>query len=87
MNIFTIKLGSITNGKNLFSYVIKDQFFEEFEFTEVKYADISVKVLINKDSEKLSLNLIISGQLNQIPCDICTDNISVNIMGETNIII
>ena len=36
MNIFTIKLGSITNGKNLFSYVIKDQFFEEFEFTEVK---------------------------------------------------
>ena len=79
MNIFTIKLGSITNGKNSFSYVIKDQFFEEFDFTEVKYADIFVKVTIIKESEKLSLNLIINGQINQIPCDICTDYISVNI--------
>lgn len=87
MNIFTIKLGSITNGENSFSYVIKDQFFEEFDFTEVKHADIFVKVVINKESEKLSLNLIINGQIKQIPCDICTENISVNIIGETNVVI
>ena len=87
MNIFTIKLGSITNGENSFSYVIKDQFFEEFDFTEVKHADIFVKVVINKKGEKLSLNLIINGQINQIPCDICTENISVNIIGETNVVI
>ena len=87
MNIFTIKLGSITNGENSFTYVIKDQFFEEFDFTEVKHADISVKVVINKKGEKLSLNLIINGQINQIPCDICTENISVNIIGETNVVI
>ena len=87
MNNFTIKLGSITNGKNSFSYVIKDQFLEEFDFTEVKYADIFVKVTIIKESEKLSLNLIINGQINQIPCDICTEYISVNIKGETNVII
>jgi uncharacterized metal-binding protein YceD (DUF177 family) len=87
MDIFTIKLGSITNGENSFSYVIKDQFFEEFDFAEVKHSDIFVKVVINKKSEKISLNLIINGQINQIPCDICTDNISVNINGETNVII
>ena len=87
MNIFTIKLGSITNGENSFTYVIKDQFFEEFDFTEIKHADISVKVVINKKGEKLSLNLIINGQINQIPCDICTENISVNIIGETNVVI
>jgi len=87
MNAFTIKLGSITNGKNIFSFEIRDQFFKEFSFTDIKFANVSALATIEKDGEKLALNLSINGKLNKLPCDICTDDLTVMISGETNIIL
>jgi uncharacterized metal-binding protein YceD (DUF177 family) len=87
MNNFTVKLGTITTGKNSFSFEIKDQFFEAFTFSDVEHADISAIATLNKDGDNISLNLIIDGQINQLACDICTDELSVKISGETNVII
>ena len=87
MNDFTVKLGSITNGKNYFSFEIKDQFFEAFTFSDVEHANISAVGILDKDGENISLNLIIDGEINQLACDICTDELSVKISGETNVII
>ena len=87
MGDFTIKLGSITNRENSFSFEIKDSFFEAFAFSEIQNADISAVAKTKKDSEKISLNLSITGQINNVPCDICAENISVNISGQTNMII
>ena len=87
MDDFTIKLGAITNGKNSFSFKIKDQFFEEFTFADIKHANISVCAILDKDGEMLSLNLKINGQINQLACDICTDELSVPILAETDLII
>ena len=87
MNNFTVKLGSITNGKNSFSFEIKDQFFESFTFSDIEHANISAIVTLIKDGENISLNLIIKGEINQLACDICTDELSVKISGETNVMI
>ena len=87
MHDFTIKLGAITNGKNSFSFEIKDQFFEAFTFSDVEHANISAVGILDKDGENISLNLIIDGEINQLACDICTDELSVKISGETNVII
>lgn len=87
MNNFTIKLGSIINGKNYFSFTVKDQFFESFVFQDIKHVDISVCAIINKENENISLNLIIEGKIHNLACDICTDELSVNITGETNMIV
>ena len=38
MHNFTIKLGSITNSKNSFSFEVKDQFFETFTFSDIEHA-------------------------------------------------
>ena len=59
MNDFTVKLGSITNGKNSFSFEIKDQFFEAFTFSDIKHAKISAIAILDKDGENILLNLII----------------------------
>jgi uncharacterized metal-binding protein YceD (DUF177 family) len=87
MNDFTVKLGVITNGQNCFSFEIKDSFFEAFTFSDIEHADISAIATLNKDGNNMSLDLTIDGQINQLACDICTDELSVKISAETNIII
>ena len=87
MNDYKIKLGGITNGKNSFSFEIKDQFFEAFTLSDVEYAEIIATALLDKDSDKLALILTIDGKINKLLCDICTEEISVNIVAETNVII
>ena len=76
MNDYKIQLGSITNGKNSFSFEIKDSFFDGFTLSDVEYADIVATALFNKDSDKLALKLQIDGKINKILCDICTEEIS-----------
>ena len=87
MDDFTIQLGSITNGKNSFSFKIKDEFFETFTFSGLEHANISALATLDKDGENLSLNLIIKGEINNLSCDICTEELSVQITGQTDIII
>ena len=87
MNNFIIKLGSIKNGKNYFSFTVKDSFFESYIFQDIKHVDISVSAIINKENENVYLNLIIDGKIHKLACDICADELSVQITGKTNIII
>ena len=56
MNDYKIKLGEITNGKNSFSFEIKDQFFEAFTLSDMEHAEIIATALLDKDGEKISIN-------------------------------
>ena len=87
MNDFNIKLGTITNGKNLFSFIIKDEFFEAFTLSEIKHAEIIATALLDKEGDNIVLTLTIEGKLNKLLCDFCADEISVNISGKTNVIL
>jgi len=87
MNGYKIKLGGITNGKNSFSFEIKDQFFEAFTLSDVEHAEIIATALLDKDGEKLALTLTIDGKINKLLCDICTEEISINITAEINVLI
>ena len=87
MNDYKITLEGITNGKHSFSFEIKDPFFESFTFSDVKHAEIIATALLDKDGSKLILKLILDGKINKLLCDICAEEISVNIVSETNVII
>ena len=87
MNDYKIKLGGIANGRNSFSFEIKDQFFEAFTLTDIEHAEIIATALLDKDGEKLALTLTINGTINKLLCDICAEEISVNITAETNVLI
>jgi len=87
MNEYKIKLGEITNGKNSFSFEIKDQFFEAFTLSDAEHVEIIATALLDKDGDKLALTLTIDGKINKLLCDICTEEISVNITAETNVMI
>lgn len=87
MNQYEIKLGGITNGKNTFSFEIRDLFFESFEMSDVKHAAINVTAIIEKDVSNLTLDLYIEGKINKLLCDVCIEDISINIKAETSVII
>ena len=87
MNDFKIKLGAINGGENYFLFEIKDQFFEEFTLSDVEHANITATAFLDKDGDRLALILTIDGKINKLLCDICTDEISVNINAETDVII
>ena len=87
MNDFKIKLGAINGGENCFSFEIKDQFFEEFTLSDVEHANVTATALLDKEGDRLALTLTIDGKINKLLCDICTDEISVDITAETKVII
>ena len=87
MSDFKINLGAITNGENQCSFEIKDSFFEAYTLSDVEHADITATALLEKNSEKLTLNLSIDGQINKLLCDICTEELSIDISAGTKVII
>jgi uncharacterized metal-binding protein YceD (DUF177 family) len=87
MNKYEIKLGGITNGKNIFLFEIRDSFFESFDLSDVKYAEINVTAVIEKDVSNLILDLHLEGKINKLLCDICIEDISIEIKAETSIVI
>ena len=87
MDDFKIKLGAINGGENYFLFEIKDQFFEEFTLSDVEYANVTATALLDKKGDGLTLTLTIDGEINKLLCDICTDEISVDITAETKVFI
>jgi uncharacterized metal-binding protein YceD (DUF177 family) len=87
MNDFTVNLGLINTGKKSFSFEIKDQFFEAYTFSDVEHANISAVAQLDKDGNNISLNLTINGKINQLACDICTEELSMRISAKMNVLI
>ena len=87
MNDFIIKLGALTNGISSFSFDIKDQFFEAFTLSDVEKADIIATALLDKDGDKIGLKLRIDGEIHNQLCDICAEEISIDITAETDVLL
>jgi len=87
MSDFIIRLDKTTNSQASYSFVVKDKFFESFDFSDIKHADIIVVAKLKKHGNNIALNLTINGYINKLACDICTEELSKKISAETNIII
>lgn len=87
MDDYKIKITGIKDGSFSDSFIIKDKFFETFAQSEIISADISVNTMLLKENNKLSLSLEISGVIKKIPCDLCTEEITVPLSSSLNLII
>ena len=87
MNNFILKLGALTNGINSFTFDIKDQFFEAFTLSDVEHADIIATALLDKDSDKIALKIRIDGTINKQLCDICTEELSIDITAQAEVVL
>ena len=55
--------------------------------SDVEHADIIATALLDKDGDKLGLKLRIDGKINNQLCDICTEEISIDITAETDVVL
>lgn len=65
---FEIPFAGLKQGKHEFDYVIENEFFESFDYTEFNSAHIGLKVLMTKLSTLLELEFKADGIVN-VDCD------------------
>ena len=87
MNQYEIVVKGIKEGTHLFSFCIKDSFFKEMYNSEIKYANISAKVSLEKKHNTLQLFIKIRGKVNRLLCDVCTEEMSIEIENNTQMLI
>ena len=87
MNEYRITIGGIEEGIHSFTFDIKDSFFKAFSQSEVKYANIIATVLLEKKNNKLALSIQLNGRVNHLLCDICAEDVSVDISSITKMMI
>ena len=70
LRTYAIPFTGLKLGKHEFDYVVTDAFFDEFEYSLVKKADLQCKVDLEKQETMLILNFHITGNI-QLACDKC----------------
>lgn len=67
---FSIPFTGLKLGKHQFEYIINDAFFDEFEYSLVKKADLNCQVELEKQETMIILNFQITGIIDA-NCDRC----------------
>lgn len=70
LKTYSIPFTGLKLGKHQFDYVVTDAFFEDFEYSLVKKADLKVQVELEKQETMLILNFQINGNIG-LTCDRC----------------
>jgi hypothetical protein len=87
MNDYSINVGNLIDGDHSFEFKIDDTFFQNFTDSEIKYANINSRITLIKRFNKRLLSIKIKGTINRLLCDICTEEIDLEINEQADIII
>ena len=69
---FYVPFSGLKQGKHEFDYVVNNEFFESFEYTDFNDAKLNLHVVLNKSSTMLELELAAEGLVN-VDCDITSE--------------
>ena len=61
MQAYNINLNSITKESEIYSFIITDEFFKEFESSEVTKANIDIVINAKKEYKKFILSIKLTG--------------------------
>ncbi|MGV6860400.1 MAG: YceD family protein [Putridiphycobacter sp.] len=77
-NDYKIRFTSLKDGQHSFTFKVESEFFEQFENTDIKKANIQVDVELEKQSTMIIAQLNVFGQVT-VMCDRCTDDVELEI--------
>ena len=83
---FTIPFMGLKQGKHLFTYEIKQAFFEHFEYDEFNGALVNLIVELDKKSTLLEFKLNYSGHVN-VNCDLTNEPFDQALSGEYHFVV
>src|SRR5512138_1425120 len=83
---FIIPFIGLKVGNHNFAFEIEDEFFEHFEYSEIKKGKLHVDCLLEKQVRMMILNFDINGTV-RIPCDRCAEEFDQPIAGRQKLIV
>ena len=78
---FLIPVSGLALGVHSFKFDIKDDFFADMDYSEVKQADVTVDLEVLKEELMMTLNFHVEGKV-LVPCDRCADEFFIPIQSE-----
>ncbi len=82
----SIQFVGLNMGEHLYEYTIDDKFFENRDYSEIKKANISLKINLLKQSTMMVLQFEISGSI-KTECDRCTEEFDLPISGNYKLVV
>lgn len=83
---YIIQFVGLGLGLHEYKFEVKDSFFLDYEFSEIKRADILVNLNLLKQSQMMVLEFEISGTV-KTECDLCTGEFDLPITGNYKLIV
>ena len=80
-NEFLIPVSGLALGVHSFKFDIKDDFFADMDYSEVKQADVTVDLEVLREELMMTLNFHVEGKV-LVPCDRCADEFFIPIQSE-----
>jgi uncharacterized metal-binding protein YceD (DUF177 family) len=83
---FLIPFKNLGIGVYTYEFIIRNWFFEKFDYSEIKKGRVKIKLLLEKQTKMLFLNFSINGFVN-VRCDRCLEYFDYPIKGENELIV
>jgi uncharacterized protein len=86
MKHFIIPFSGLKAGNHPFTFEIEDEFFEHFEYSEIKKGKVNVACMLDKQARMMVLYFDLSGKLT-VPCDRCGEEFDLPVEGSQKLIV
>lgn len=83
---FTIQFVGLKVGEHHFEYLIKNTFFEHFEFDDFNESNINAEVVLDKKTTFLEFHFKISGTVN-VNCDLSNESFDQELSGNFDMVV
>ena len=80
-NEFLIPVSGLALGVHSFKFDIKDDFFADMDYSEVKQGAVTVDLEVVREELMMTLNFHLEGKV-LVPCDRCADEFYIPIQSE-----
>ncbi len=82
---YVIGFSSLLDGKHDFHYKIGNEFFEQFDYSDIEGADLTLDVTLEKKPNMMIVTMDVVGII-RVMCDRCTDSFNYPVAGENDVI-
>jgi len=86
LNQFAIPFVNLKEGVHNYDYEIKDLFFDNFEFSEIRKGKINVHLTFERQTSMLILNFNIAGNV-IVECDICLEELEIPVESSNTLLV
>jgi uncharacterized metal-binding protein YceD (DUF177 family) len=86
LNQFIIPVTGLKPGSHQYDFLIDDSFFEHFEYSEIRTAQINLHLVIEKEDNLLVFHFDFKGRV-RVPCDRCYEPFDLPVEGKERLIL